>query len=405
MYTQYGVREICDVVFKAKANMTVGNRKFFKGEPVIYFDTLKTSTLEGAATTVYATGGRGNSRLIAWEGERTVTFTMEDALISPVGFMLLSGAGLIEAEAGQTKTVETTEPFDIKVEDENQKEFICDLKNLPINENIEVVGGYLAGGSVEPIIISVEDKKVTLYVEHDKTLVVGIQSLTGGIKYSYETFDTSNAKVIYQHIAETVSKDKYNEDDEFEVSEIVASQEQSNGALIYIMPLKNGKMFTEPYLGLGDGTSKKVAFAYIYTVIDGTETVNYQNEDWEEDFAAADAFLIDYYTPRYENAMQIDITADSFGGNFYIEASTLFRNTDGVDYPAEFIIPNAKIQSNFTFNMASSGDPSTFTFTCDAFPDYTRFNRTKKVIAALQVITAANSEDKYREATATSLSF
>jgi hypothetical protein len=36
--------------------------------------------------------------------------------------------------------------------------------------------------------------------------------------------------------------------------------------------------------------------------------------------------------------------------------------------------------------MASSGDPSTFTFTMDAFPDYTRFDRTKKVIAAIQII-------------------
>ena len=53
--------------------------------------------MEGTATTVYAQGGRGNARLIAWEGERTVTFTMEDALISPEGFMILSGAGLIEA--------------------------------------------------------------------------------------------------------------------------------------------------------------------------------------------------------------------------------------------------------------------------------------------------------------------
>ena len=51
--------------------------------------------------------------------------------------------------------------------------------------------------------------------------------------------------------------------------------------------------------------------------------------------------------------------------------------------PAEFIIPNCKIQSNFTFTMASSGDPSTFTFTMDAFPDYTRFNKTKKVLAAM----------------------
>jgi hypothetical protein len=54
--------------------------------------------------------------------------------------------------------------------------------------------------------------------------------------------------------------------------------------------------------------------------------------------------------------------------------------------PAEFIIPNCKIQSNFTFTMASSGDPSTFTFTMDAFPDYTRFDKTKKVLAAIQII-------------------
>ena len=93
---KFGVREICDVVLKAKANQKIGNKQFYKNEPVIYFDTLKTSSMEGAATTVYAQGGRGNTNLVAWEGERTVTFTMEDALISPEGFMILSGAGLIE---------------------------------------------------------------------------------------------------------------------------------------------------------------------------------------------------------------------------------------------------------------------------------------------------------------------
>ena len=121
MMTPYGVREICDVVLRAKTNMFVGSRKFYKHEPVIYFDTLKTSTLEGAATTVYAQGGRGNSRLIAWEGERTVTFTMEDALISPAGFMILSGADLTEASADEkiyqhvVETVEVGERGEIKV--------------------------------------------------------------------------------------------------------------------------------------------------------------------------------------------------------------------------------------------------------------------------------------------------
>ena len=66
---RFGIREICDVVLRAKAAQKVGNKIFYKNEPVIYFDTLKTSTLEGAATTVYAQGGRGNSRLVAWEGE------------------------------------------------------------------------------------------------------------------------------------------------------------------------------------------------------------------------------------------------------------------------------------------------------------------------------------------------
>lgn len=65
-----GVRECADVVFKAKSRMKLGNHTYNAGEPVIYFDTLTTSVMEGSATSVYAQGGRGNSRLIAWEGEK-----------------------------------------------------------------------------------------------------------------------------------------------------------------------------------------------------------------------------------------------------------------------------------------------------------------------------------------------
>ena len=109
-----------------------------------------------------------------------------------------------------------------------------------------------------------------------------------------------------------------------------------------------------------------------------------------ETFAAGTPVLVDYYVKRASGAKQIEITPDKFGGNYYLEASTLFRDTNGVDMPAEFIIPNCKIQSNFTFTMASSGDPSTFTFTMDAFPDYTRFNKSKKVLAAIQIIEDAS---------------
>lgn len=35
----------------------------------------------------------------------------------------------------------------------------------------------------------------------------------------------------------------------------------------------------------------------------------------------------------------------------------------------------------------------TFTFTMDAFPDYTRFDKTKKVLAAIQIIETAGASD------------
>ena len=68
---KFGVREICDVTFKAQQYGFLGSMEINKGQPVLYIDSAKTSTIEGAATTVYAQGGRGNARLIAWVGEKT----------------------------------------------------------------------------------------------------------------------------------------------------------------------------------------------------------------------------------------------------------------------------------------------------------------------------------------------
>ena len=169
---------------------------------------------------------------------------------------------------------------------------------------------------------------------------------------------------------------------------------------IYVMLMNNGEVVSEPYipekvegkvitLKTTDDIAEKSAFGYN---ADGkTDALA-----WKEGFASGAVVLVDYYVERSSGAQQIDITPDKFGGNYYLEASTLFRDTNGVDMPAEFIIPNCKIQSNFTFTMASSGDPSTFTFTMDAFPDYTRFDNTKKVLAAIQIISATATEEELK---------
>ena len=317
---KFGVREICEVVLKAKAAMKVGNKVFYKDEPVIYFDTLKTSSMEGAATTVYAQGGRGNSRLVAWEGERTVTFNMEDALISPEGFMILSGAGLVEASA---------------------------------------------------------------------------------------------QKPLYQHRVEQIDKALL-EDLGLEVGEIAVSHlpylpDNKSGNFAYVMLMKNGEIISEPYIPVHqtaeeiEGTGR-----FLMTVDTHPEYVKGEEPDYivegdtdtlEAQWAEADAILVDYYEEKTSGATQIEITPDKFGGNFYLEAETLFRTEQGVDLPAIFTIPNCKIQSNFTFTMASSGDPSTFNFVMDAFPDYTRFDRSKKVLATIQMFDTAGSLDLVRKAT------
>ncbi len=286
---KFGVRQIANVVFRAKTQQTIGNITYQPGQPVFYLDTAKTSTMEGAATTVYATGGRGNTRLIAWEGEKTLTFTVEDALLSPISFSMLSGAGLVKGEIPTGTAAAPTVHFHQTTRATVSSNGIIDLNDA------------LAAGDVicptAPIYVMNVDES---------------GDLTGAIQTGFSVPTTSDATET-----QTVAK-RY---------------------------LKKSSNFT------------------------------------------AGTVMVDYYVlkPDYK-VSELQIDAQHFGGYFYVEADTLFRNQqDGKDYPANITFPTVKIQSNFTFSMAATGDPSTFTFTMDAFPGYTYFDRTKQVLCAIQI--------------------
>ena len=83
MANKFGVREVCNVLFEKQSG--IGPDRFV-------IDTAKMTSIEGASTTVYAQGGLGNSRLMAWEGEKTITFTLEDALLTMDSLWALTGA-------------------------------------------------------------------------------------------------------------------------------------------------------------------------------------------------------------------------------------------------------------------------------------------------------------------------
>ena len=372
---KFGVREICDVVLKAKANQKVGNKIFYKGEPVIYFDTLKTSSMEGAATTVYAQGGRGNSRLVAWEGERTVTFTMEDALISPAGFMILSGAGLIEASSSQPIYVHTTETTD-------------HFGYTKLGQGTAATNILYVALTKEPYEDGKQDNTYVMLQDIDGEIITEpfIPTKLGKIKIDTNgniVYGTANTQLVTKAdgTKEGTAENPLTDADKAKIALYNAFKNCGNQYLIAV----NSLVGTNKDSALNGRTHK-------YTATD-----NYKDKDETLSiFDRVTSVLVDYYEQKTSGAQQIDITPDKFGGNYYLEASTLFRTQKGVDLPAEFIIPNCKIQSNFTFTMASSGDPSSFTFTMDAFPDVTRFDSTKKVLAAIQIIDAADSANALR---------
>ena len=323
---RFGVREICDVVFKALTSTDIGDQHFDAGQPVLYIDTAKTASLEGAATTVYAQGGKGNPRLIGWEGEKTLTFTIEDALMSPISFHMLSGAGVIKGRNA----------------DEDGK----GGKKIYVHTTYDLVAE--ANGDKVVAVLSAEARdNATLVVSKEAPVYPVVLDAAGAVS-NYLTAVTENEILVDDKAADSLN------------GEIQAD----NKDITFV-------------LGLSDSETTDSRANLV---------------------KAGDAVRIDCYTVYTEGATQLEIEAGTFAGYYYIEASTLFRDeATGVDMPAEFVIPRGKIQSNFTFTMASSGDPSTFTFTVDAFPAYTKFDKSKKVMAALQIIDTKSTGHPYSQ--------
>lgn len=276
---KFGIRECANIVFRAKQNVKIGKETFKVGQPVLYIDTATTSTLEQASTSVYAQGGRGNSRLIAWEGDKTLTFTITDALLSPIGFAVLSGAGLFKEGLSQ------------------------------------------------------DEPNVHFHMT------------------SMAAADADGKFNLTDALAEFGSSASICDDD----APLFVMEVEEDGSL-------TGKMFNNATVA-ADGKSVTVAAL------------------------ANKNAMIDYYIDLPGTQVwEADITADTFAGYYYVEADTLFREqATGRDLPANLTLPNVKIQSNFSIVMAATGDPSTFDFTLDAFPGYTYFDKTKKVLCVLQI--------------------
>ena len=158
----------------------------------------------------------------------------------------------------------------------------------------------------------------------------------------------------------------------------------------YVMVMDNGQVID--YLGDGEITQQTTV-----TPSNGWTITPASGMQFNADLIGK-ACLVDCYATTSATVQTLTIDMEHFGGTFYIEAETLFRDEGtGKDFPATFIIPKGKIQGNFTFSMAATGDPSTFDFTIDCTVGQLRtVSGTKgKVLYAIDIIDTISTDSHH----------
>ncbi len=465
---KWAIREAIDVYFKAKSTFQLGARTIRAGEPVLIFDTVKTSTFEVAAEISYVTGGKGNSRLLSYEGDKTLTFQFEEALLSNEGLAILSGADLIPA---RNKNLQGSHPDARSVISHYNEKYSVSGGNVSDDYNGSLHDGTGNVYAPQPSIVVGTNKvprgsmwNVSLtrkpYVGQNASIYVMLLDEAGEMSgaplqinlnnnidddfanptdYDYKrssymtaiskwtpgstfvAFDVAgqpipkiaqtnlpNLRVISDAMWNTdrYSKAEFDDQVSFYVDattlmRVWPSQYSNYGAIAdYIRTCGTGygnfwgddtsltgadayyNYLLEPSGGCAQPRAYREGSAFVYKL--NVPSILYQ-----------DIVLLDYYVEYQHDATQVSILPDKFAPYMYVEGSSLVRRaSDGTDLPIEFVIPKFKITTALTFTLQSTGDPSTFAFQGDAYPDFSKFDLTRKVLADIQILDADDNYDQ-----------
>ena len=225
--SKFGIKEVADVIFFDIAT----------GKPVLFFDTLKTSSIENAAETTDATGGRGNGKLITWNYSRTATLEMQDALLSMESMAVLAGTEVTEAgnlykrdhltATGLGVATLSETPLDtakVVVTDKNGK---------------EVVGAKVAGLEVTGLT---KDEKYGIYYQYKAP--VGAKT----VKFVSDKFPGA-----YRVIGDTVVRDNITGKDR--VAQFLIPKAQLQAGFTFTMDAENVSTFDFNLDILRDGES------------------------------------------------------------------------------------------------------------------------------------------------------
>ena len=211
MIDQYfGVKELYEVVLRAKVPMQFGSRHLEADEPVLYFENVTISTLREKDSPIMARGGWSNMPRVIWEDRSEVQFTLSEGVLSSISMGILLSASVTEPQQEHKLLVPKREgPFELNdqhrlflqhwpVNYTEKKTFIFEYardvaqKKL-YGKRIQGLTDPFEPSKDRPCIELYKDKALTEYADIDKQYIVD---------YYYEYGDEA---LIY-----TIQKDRFN---------------------------------------------------------------------------------------------------------------------------------------------------------------------------------------------------
>ena len=123
IFDKYGIKEVANVYFEALDDDIAAG--VYKGDIVLFLDTLKVSTIETTGENTAAQGGWGNPKLIQWDYGKEINITLEDALMSLESLRFMLG-GAIKKDPTASKPIIVRHTEEVTLVDEGQFPVIKD---------------------------------------------------------------------------------------------------------------------------------------------------------------------------------------------------------------------------------------------------------------------------------------